>query len=124
MRFEHYKALVRSLRFRLAAWNTAVVLFAVILTLIGVREALRLTLLHETDQVLLDDAHEVALAIEQLYPNMPELFVEMDRKVLGHVDRNQFLQVLDHHGHPIYSSHGMPKLAQMDSWDGLAPRTM
>ena len=43
MRFEQLRTLFRSLRFRLTAWNTAVVLLIVIVTLFGVREALRLT---------------------------------------------------------------------------------
>lgn len=123
MRFEHFKALIRSLRFRLAAWNTAVVLFAVILTLFALREALRLTLLHETDQVLVDDAREVALTIEQLHPNMTEVFKEMDRKVLGHLDRKLFLEVRDERGRRIYASRGLPDLPDLKSWDGYTPRT-
>lgn len=124
MQFEHFKALIRSLRFRLAAWNTAVVLFAVVLTLFALREALRLTLLHETDQVLLDDAREVALTIEQLYPNLSDAFREMNRKVLGHVDRQLFLAVLDENGRTIYTSGHRPALGDLKAWDGLTPKSI
>src|SRR5271155_5625650 len=88
----------RSLRLRLTAWNTTVVLLAVVVAMIGVREGLRLTLLHEVDQVLKDDTTEVALAVEQFYPNLPQAYNEMDRKTVGHVDRGLFVQFLDPKG--------------------------
>ena len=55
MRFEQLKTLFRSLRFRLSAWNTAAVLLIVVVTLLGVREALRFTLMTENDHLLRDD---------------------------------------------------------------------
>ncbi|HEY8505137.1 MAG TPA: hypothetical protein VIL46_11185, partial [Gemmataceae bacterium] len=53
----------RSLRFRLAFWNTAVILLLVGGTLVGIREGLRYTLLRELDGQLTEDALEVALML-------------------------------------------------------------
>ena len=63
------KSVFRSLRFRLTVWNTAVVLLTVVGTLIGVREGLRITIRHEVDDLLREDANEVELAVRELYPN-------------------------------------------------------
>ena len=87
MRFEQLRTLFRSLRFRLSAWNTAAVLLIVIVTLFGVREALRFTLLNENNQLLKEDTDEVILAVEGLYPDLGQIYNEMDRKAKGHVDR-------------------------------------
>jgi signal transduction histidine kinase len=109
MRFEHPKTIFRSLRFRLSAWNTAVVLLIVIVTLVGVREALRYTLVRENDLLLLDDAYEVVLSVERFHPNLGEIYNEMDRKARGHADRNLFVQLLSADG-DVMSSSGNPPL--------------
>ena len=108
MRFRRLKDIFRSLRFRLTAWNTAVVLLTVVGTLLGVREALRLTLRHETDQILREDALEIILGIEQFYPDMAEVYKEMDRKAAGHVQRGMFLQLMDATGATLWSSPNTP----------------
>ncbi len=111
MRFEQLRALLRSLRFRLSAWNTAAVLLIVVLTLLGVREALRFTLLHENDGLLLDDTLEVISAVQRFYPNLPEVYNEMERKAQAHLDRGLFVQLLDARGRPMSSSGTLPELA-------------
>jgi signal transduction histidine kinase len=110
MRFEQLRTLLRSLRFRLSAWNTAAVLLIVIVTLLAVREALRFTLLRENDAVLLDETYEVALAIEGFYPDLDEVYKEMERKALGHVDRALFVQLLDAGGNEMSTSGKPPDL--------------
>jgi signal transduction histidine kinase len=111
MRFEHLKTLLRSLRFRLSAWNTAAVLLIVVVTLVGVHEALRFTLLSENDHLLLDDTFEVGLAISGFYPDLGEIYKEMQRKAEGHVDRDLFVQLLDNQGQLMNSSGRPPQLA-------------
>src|SRR2546425_13332538 len=98
MRYERLSSVFRSLRFRLTAWNTAVVLLTVGGALVGIREGLRLTLLRETDQLLAEDALEVCLAIEQLYPDIRVIHDEMDRKAIGHAYRGLFVQLIDEDG--------------------------
>ena len=46
----------------------------------------------------MDDAYEVILAIEGLYPDLDQIYNEMERKALGHVDRGLFVQLLDADG--------------------------
>jgi signal transduction histidine kinase len=113
MRFEQLKTLFRSLRFRLSAWNTAAVLLIVAVTLVGVREALRYTLLTENDHVLLDDTFEVSLAITGFYPDMEQIYKEMERKAKGHVDRDLFVQLLGTKGDMIYTSGKPPELSKL-----------
>lgn len=115
MRFEQVRAVFRSLRFRLSAWNTAAVLLIVVVTLLGLREALRFTLMSENDRLLLDDAYEVVLAVEQYYPDLGEIDNEMDRKAQGHVDRELFVQLIDARGGVLFSRGKPPALA------GIAP---
>ena len=115
MRFEHLKTLLRSLRFRLSAWNTAAVLLIVVVTLVGVREALRYTLIVENDHLLLDDTEEVRLAIAEFYPDLGQIHNEMERKALGHVDRGLFVQLLDTRGQVMRTSGSPPEL------DGVPP---
>jgi heavy metal sensor kinase len=110
MRFEHLKSVFRSLRFRLSAWNTAVVLLIAAATLLGIREAMRFTLIRENDQVLLDDANEVALAVERFYPDRAEIFNEMERKARAHLDRQLFVQLVDEAGRAVWVSGRPPKL--------------
>src|SRR5476649_1105654 len=111
MRFEQLKTLFRSLRFRLSAWNTAAVLLIVVVTLVGVREALRYTLLSENDRLLKDDTFEVSLAISGFYPDLGEIYNEMERKARGHVDRGLFVQMLDAGGEIMHSSGDPPQLS-------------
>jgi signal transduction histidine kinase len=113
MRFEQLKTLFRSLRFRLSAWNTAAVLLIVVVTLVAVREALRYTLVHENDLLLEDEAHEVALAVQGYYPNLAEVDKEMERKTLGHVDRQMFVQLIAPDGRLLSSSGRPPDLASV-----------
>ncbi|MEX0978953.1 MAG: ATP-binding protein, partial [Pirellulales bacterium] len=113
MRFERLKKIFRSLRFRLSAWNTAAVLLIVVVTLLGVRESLRFTLMSENDHLLLEDTLEVVLAVERYSPDLAEIYNEMDRKALGHVDRLLFVQLLDPSGAVLWSSGKPPALVDV-----------
>jgi signal transduction histidine kinase len=106
------RSLFRSLRFRLSAWNTAAVLLIVVVTLVGLRAALRLTLMSENDHVLLDDTYEVVLAVETFSPNLDEIGDEMERKARGHLDRGLFVQLLDERGSPLLTRGTPPELVQ------------
>ncbi|REK15600.1 MAG: HAMP domain-containing protein [Planctomycetota bacterium] len=119
MRFEHLESFFRSLRFRLSAWNTAAVLLIVVATLLGVREALRYTLIAENDHVLVDDANEVALAVERFYPDRDEIFNEMERKAQAHLDRDLFVQLLDPDGKVVWTSGEPPDLSKASTTTGL-----
>jgi heavy metal sensor kinase len=110
MRYEQLRATFRSLRFRLTAWNTAVVLLTVLLALFGVREGLRLSLVRELETSLVDDSLEVGLAVEQFAPDLELAYQEMNRKVVGHKDRDLFVELLAADGRVMWSSDNTPAL--------------
>lgn len=103
------KSSFRSLRFRLTAWNTAVVLLTVGAAFAFVRLGVRRSLLDETDALLQEDAHEVGLAIKEFYPMMQSIYQEMDRKAEGHKNRGLFVQLFDEQGRLLHSTPGTPQ---------------
>src|SRR5581483_667360 len=98
------RILRRSIRFRLMAWNTGVVLVMALAALCAVREGLRLTLLGELDERLREDTVEVQLAVEQFYPRLEEIRKELDRKAIGHKEQEMFIQLVDQQGRVLLSS--------------------
>lgn len=108
MRYARIRGLLRTLRFRLSAWNTLVVLAAVIVALAAVREGVRLALIGEIDRLLEEDTLELDLAVKSYYPDMEAIHLEMNRKAQGHIDRRLFVQLLDAEGRVAWSSVGTP----------------
>src|ERR1700743_944407 len=105
MRFGRLSGFFRSLRFRLTAWNTAVVLLTVGGALLGVREGLRHTLLGDMDQQLQEDAEELAQAVRQSYPDLVSVFPQIERKVAAHRHLDLFIELLDEDDEVIRASH-------------------
>ncbi|MSR60189.1 MAG: hypothetical protein EXS05_21550 [Planctomycetaceae bacterium] len=107
-----------SLRLRLTLWNTAVVLLLVVFTLWGVREGLRFILWHEADEQLVEDAREVALTYEQLYPDEAKIEDELNRKAITHTHRGLHMRIFDQQRRLIFTGaiHSIPrKTTQNDS---------
>lgn len=84
----------QSLRVRLIIWHTLVVLLAVTVALLAVREGLRFYLRLESDVVLNDEAKELLLAIERWHPNREQIVAEMQQKAQGHADRGWHIRWL------------------------------
>ncbi|HJT33584.1 MAG TPA: ATP-binding protein [Pirellulales bacterium] len=101
--------MLRSLRFRLTAWNTAVVLLTVVGAMVGVREGLRHTLLRETDEQLREDAEEIADAVRESYPDLQPVFNEIDRKAAAHRHQGLFIELLDPEGHVVRATASVPE---------------
>jgi len=95
------------------AWNTGVVILSVVATLIALREGMRLTLISEMDQVLSDDADEMLLALEAHFPDVRQVYEEMNRKARGHVHSELFVQLLDPQGEVVWSSVNTPPSDQV-----------
>jgi heavy metal sensor kinase len=116
MRFERLSGLFHSLRFslrfRLTAWNTAVVLLTVGAALAGIREGLRRTLLYETDQLLEEDAEEIARSVAASYPNLEPVLAGIDRKADAHVHQKLFVQLIGPDGAVVRSTASTPAEAQ------------
>src|SRR5262245_63543181 len=110
MRFGLRNLAPRTLRFRLLAWNTAVVVLMVVPALALVREGLRHRLLQDFDQLLREDAEEIKLAVQQLGPDLKPVLQEMDRKAQGHAHRGWFVQFCDDRGRLLHSLPAKPDL--------------
>jgi heavy metal sensor kinase len=108
MRFGRLSGVFRSLRFRLTAWNTAVVLLTVGGALLGVRVGLRHTLQGDLDEQLREDAEELAQAVVQSYPDREPVFQQIDRKANVHRHLALFIQLLDEHEEPIRETKEVP----------------
>ena len=85
----------RSLKVRLTVWNTLVVLIAVVIALVAVREGLRFYLVLETDTTLDAEVRELLLAIEAFHPDRDQIVAEMERKAEGHRERGWHIRWLD-----------------------------
>src|SRR5438552_5337628 len=104
----HHRENVRTLRFRLTLWNTAIVFLFVLATLSGVREELRLFLWKEADEQLLDDAGEVKATIEHVYPDTARIYAELDRKVTTHANRGLHFRIFDERGELLWTIGNAP----------------
>lgn len=97
----------RSVRFRIAAWNTLAVVAVVAISLAGLRQAVRWTLLHEVDAVLREDAAEVRLVLEQLAPKgLPAVTEELGRKATGHQQHRWYVRLFSEDQEVWRSSSG------------------
>ncbi|MCC7085764.1 MAG: HAMP domain-containing histidine kinase [Pirellulales bacterium] len=110
MRFEQFKHIYRSLRFRLTLWNSAVVLLTAIASLVALREGLRVTLLSETDQQLRGDAQEIKLTIERLDLSQKQIIGELERKAEGHKAQNMFVRLIGPNEENAWTTDGAPNL--------------
>lgn len=125
MFFERAKKLSKTLRFRLTLWNAGVVLAIALITLAVLRQSVRHTLVHDSDQRLFEDLREAEIGIAALKlspaeiqaalreegPLAPQLFLdELDRKATGHVPHQWFVQLFDASGQPLWSSIRCPQL--------------
>lgn len=99
-----------SLRFRLTFWNTVAILVLLTVTLVGVREGLRLTMLAELDRLLMDDADEVGLIVERFRPDWTAVADALDRRARSHADRGWFAQLLDDGDRILAASADAPAL--------------
>src|SRR5215469_2001358 len=108
MQFGRLSGVFRSLRFRLTAWNTAVVLLTVGGALLGVRQGLRHTLQGDMDEQLREDAEELAQGVLQSYPRMKPVFEQIDRKAAVHRHLDLFVQLLDEHEEVIRETKEVP----------------
>jgi heavy metal sensor kinase len=108
MRFAPPEEWRSSLRVRLAAWNTLVVLTTVVLALLAVREGLRLTLLRELDERLVEEITEAELIVARFYPDIAQIREEFNRKAISHAHERIFLELRDASGRVLVNSLNDP----------------
>jgi heavy metal sensor kinase len=97
-----------TLRLRLTVWNTAIVLLAILSSLLAVRLGLRRALYGEADAVLRGEVREVVIALNDLYPDIDALVDELRRKAAGHRERGWFTQLLTEDGTTLWKSDKCP----------------
>ncbi|QDU37544.1 Signal transduction histidine-protein kinase BaeS [Maioricimonas rarisocia] len=103
------RRLWRTLRFRLAVWNALVVVLTAGVTLLGLRQGVQWALLHEMDQILIEDVHEIALALEETRPDdFGALIDDLERKALGHKHHGWFVELRTAKGDVVWSSIDAP----------------
>jgi heavy metal sensor kinase len=104
-----HHAVWKTLRFRLAAWNAGVVIITALLTLLGLRQGVQWALLREVDQVLVDDANEIALALKSpSYEGLPQLQEELLRKAVGHKQRGWYVKLCAADDAVVWATPGAP----------------
>lgn len=98
-------ALFRTTRFRIALWNALGVAGIALTGLVAVRQGVRWTVLKELDEILIEDAREIQLALAELTPkNFSQLADELRRKAAGHERHDWFVLLLDDDNHVAWQS--------------------
>lgn len=116
MFFAQLKAFAQSLRFRLMLWIGFVSLVTALVTLWGMREGVRLTLIDEVDRVLEDDLAEVTLLLQEKQLTQQSLIDFLDRKKRGHHQPGWFVLLVDQDGKIAWpkESQGMADVSMLD----------
>jgi len=118
------KSFLQSLRFRLMAWNAVVVIVTACVTLVVLRESVRITLLRELDQLLAEDVNEIAIAIQAPADNQT-LHEELDRKDAGHAAHDWFAELVTEKGDVQYrSQHAPPAVVWQRVKGSRSPQTV
>lgn len=109
MLFGHLKAVAQTVRFRLTAWVTLVVLLVVCVAMLSVRLVVLRTINSEFDRRLLQDTVDVRLVIQQYFPHKEPLFIKaMNLKALGHLHVDWFVELFDEQGKLIWGPANAP----------------
>ena len=98
---------MQSLRFRLMVWNAIVVIVTACVTLIALREGVRLTLIRELDQLLQEDLREIEIALNA-HTDKATLYEQLDRKDSGHAQHKWFAELIRRDGSTEYESQHAP----------------
>jgi signal transduction histidine kinase len=87
------------------------VILTAVVTLIVLREGVRWAILHEMDQILSEDAAEIAIALQELPPDQfGSLQDDLERKALGHKHHEWFARLLDGSHESVWATAAMPEL--------------
>ncbi len=100
----------RSFRVLVTAWNTLILIVFTLLILIGLRYGLSYMLVREEDQLLAEDADEVCLAIDRVYPGIDRVQQVLDRKADSHLSRKWFCVVRNGDGVVLAQSRNVPDI--------------
>ena len=116
------RAWMRSLRFRLMVWNAIVVIVTACVTLVALREGVRVTLIREFDQMLREDLREIEIAV-MAHEDKATLYEQLDRKDSGHAQHKWFAELIDADGSTEYQSMHAPPNELWEDVEPLSPHT-
>ncbi len=129
MYFGRLSRLTGTLRLRLTVWNVVVILVTSGATLIGVRQGVRWTILHEMDQILIEDLYEIEYKFTDAGTTVSEfrsaarsetpsiagrLLEDLNRKARGHVQHGWFVKLRDEQNRLVWSSENAPPDLRLD----------
>jgi len=104
-----FESWFRSLRFRLSFWTSLVLITLVGMTLLGLRAGMQLALEHELDLLILEDAREMAMYVENFRNTPDAINEELRRKSLSHEERNWFGQIVGSKGEVLFRTPSTPE---------------
>ncbi len=116
------KSWMRSLRFRLMVWNAVVVIVTACVTLVALREGVRITLVRELDQLLQEDLREIEIALNA-HEDKATLYEQLDRKDSGHAQHKWFAELIHDDGSIEYESHARAARVMSGNTAVNCPRT-
>lgn len=120
---QNKKSVTRSLRFRLMVWNAAVVVVTACVTLIALREGVRITLIRELDELLREDLREIELALNE-HEDSATLHEQLDRKDAGHAQHKWFAALMGGDGKVRYRSKHAPPDSVWANTEAASARTV
>ncbi|MEX1232081.1 MAG: HAMP domain-containing sensor histidine kinase [Planctomycetaceae bacterium] len=115
----------KTLRVRLAIWNAGAVILTALVTLVGLQQGVRWALLHEMDQLLIEDAQEISLTLKELSPDEFDNYTaELNRKAVVHRHHGWFVDLLSANGEVFWTSVATPEATfPVPPVDSQAPST-
>ncbi len=117
------KLFTRTLRFRLMVWNAAVVVVTACVTLVALREGVRITLIRELDQLLREDLQEIEIALRE-HEDAATLYEQLDRKDAGHAQHKWFASLIESGGQVRYQSKHAPPAGVWAGYGNAAATTV
>jgi hypothetical protein len=123
MYFARLRRFSQTLRFRLTVWNLVVIVVSALITLLGVRQGVQRAILHEIDQILIEDLLEIRyklvdsrirvadiqMAQDSLWSSEGRRLLEdLDHKARGHERHGWFVELREEEGGVLWSSDGAP----------------
>lgn len=97
-----------SLRFRITLWNTAALLFTLVVSHLVVREGVRYALVQARDARLIEDGEEVKATIRQQFPDRESIFRQFARRAATHTLHGFYMRVFDEERNMIWQSDLAP----------------
>lgn len=110
MLFGRLRDVLLTLRFRLTAWVTVVVLLVVVIAMVSVRQVVVRALNNEFNQLLIQDMEDVKHTIRQYFTDQHKFAAFVNRRGLGHIHVDWFVQLYDLQGQLRWSTDNAPRL--------------